>query len=509
MKKYLVRDWIISIVLTLSMLLFVGMQLTRGSSSWGDDFAAYITEGISISDNRFDEQIKLNHFLHPSPMPEEAADGELVYVWGYPLFLSIVHRIAGFDTINYTSVIYYKIPSLIAFSLTIGVLYLLYRRYFSCGTSLLLVLFFAVSGNFVDTINMMYSDIVFLFFSTLSIWLNECFLDGFRNKAKTGTQLLLSLLLAIAMWLCYETRFNGQTIVILAAVATAIMLFENRSTLKKREVIISLLPYALFFLMKWISEAVLAPATSNLSDLGNGSTSTILKNILFYGKVTCGYLGMGDTGVGLWAGFFFCLLLIAGFFKDGFKSKNLPLSILIVGTYVVLILLPYQQGLRYIYNILPFLILYVALGARFLFSVIKERGKTKNVLKFAAGAAAALFLIFVYSAKVSDGVENIRNHRQGKTTDVYSSYAIEAYRFIQEQTSEDEKIIFFKPRALYLNTGRISFVPDMNGHEFEEADYFLHYKHGTGMQKRIIDKHSDDLVCIFQNQKFTLYKISK
>ena len=95
---------------------------------WGDDYAAYISEGISIADGYFDEQVKLNLFMHPSILPEEARSGSLVYVWGYPLIMALVYKFVGFDRVSFSSIIYYKLPSALALALLAGVLFLFLRR---------------------------------------------------------------------------------------------------------------------------------------------------------------------------------------------------------------------------------------------------------------------------------------------------------------------------------------------------------------------------------------------
>lgn len=63
-------------------------------------------------------------------MPEEATDGKLVYVWGYPLMLAGVYKIVGFDRVNYSSIIWYKIPLLLSLAFTGGALTLFFRRRF-------------------------------------------------------------------------------------------------------------------------------------------------------------------------------------------------------------------------------------------------------------------------------------------------------------------------------------------------------------------------------------------
>ena len=99
-------DHILFAVIVIS-ILFINVFSLDNNCYWGDDFAAYISEGISIVDGYFDEQVKLNVLMHPSPLPDEALSGSLVYVWGYPLLLALVYSFAGFDRVGFTSIIYY------------------------------------------------------------------------------------------------------------------------------------------------------------------------------------------------------------------------------------------------------------------------------------------------------------------------------------------------------------------------------------------------------------------
>lgn len=45
--------------------------------------------------------------MHRVVLPSEAEGRSLVYVWGYPLLLSLVYRTVGFDMQNYSTLIYY------------------------------------------------------------------------------------------------------------------------------------------------------------------------------------------------------------------------------------------------------------------------------------------------------------------------------------------------------------------------------------------------------------------
>ena len=128
MVKHTKRDWRMAALVALIILVLGACTLTPGTTTWGDDHAAYINEGIAIAEGRFEEQIERNYAYHPSELPEEAKGGSLVYVWGYPLMLAGVYKIVGFDRVEYSSVIWYKLISLLSLALTGGVLTLFFRK---------------------------------------------------------------------------------------------------------------------------------------------------------------------------------------------------------------------------------------------------------------------------------------------------------------------------------------------------------------------------------------------
>ena len=86
MRLFTKTDWLFALAATLIVLLFGSLSLTTGIYPWGDDCAAYISEGIAIADGKLPEQAQMNLFYHPSDLPQESIEsGSLVYVWGYPL----------------------------------------------------------------------------------------------------------------------------------------------------------------------------------------------------------------------------------------------------------------------------------------------------------------------------------------------------------------------------------------------------------------------------------------
>ena len=56
---------------------------------------------------------------------------------------------------------------------------------------------------------------------------------------------------------------------------------------------------------------------------------------------------------------------------------------------------------------------------------------------------------------------------------MYSSEAIEIYDYIKANTPQDAVFAFHKPRALYLNTGRLAFSYLVNDRDVMDADYCI------------------------------------
>lgn len=507
---YSKKDFLIAASISLFILFFCGIQLTCGMPNWGgDDFAAYISEGIAISTGSFREQVAQNLLLHPSPLPIEAAEGQLVYVWGFPLLLSIIHQIVGFDLTNYSTFLFYKIPSLCAFALMAGVLFLYYRRCFSAYTSAFLTLFFAANPELVISVNFLNVDIPFLFFCLATFLVSECFFSSLSNSGVKITRYLLAIGLGILFWWTYETRLNGNTVLFIIAFSHLIHLHQLKIPFTFRNIFVNLLPYLLFVLLKVTSESILLPATSNLSDVGNLSFQIIWQNIRYYFELTNSYwLSLsGITQFPVWI--IFSILTATGLFVQGVSAKHLHLTVLLIGTYLVLILLPYTQGLRYMFNILPILLLFCAYGGKYIWDRLSQMLSIReNAKKRILIVISLLILCHVYIPGIRNGISNLETRQELLREDIYSSAAIDVYRYIQDNVDDDETIAFQKPRALYLNTGKSAFAPYVNSHNLYDADYFLA---STVVfpytDTDIIQREGHNLTLIYENDVFSFYCI--
>lgn len=521
------------LVLTAALLF---LSLTP-NGSWGDDFAAYISEGIAIAEGRFDEQARLNYIMHPTSMPLEAGEGRLVYVWGYPLLHALTYLLVGFDTVNFSSLIYYKLSGVAALALLAVVMFCFLRRRFSRGLSFSLSLIFCVSYELREYINYVLSEPLFLFCAMLSLLLAEFFL----NAEAPRRRIAYGVLLGAALWYMHEVRLNGVSILFACAAACVIFIISRREYKCPRALIIYLLPFAVFLALKLVSESILSAATGNTSDVGGISVQLVLSNAAHYayaarewmrglwndifirlmhlvlssftstGADTYGVIWDACSRVSLWCARLSFLVCLVGIVFDGFRRENLHLFLFAVVYFLVLILLPYEHGMRYLCPVTLIFPMYFAYGLRRILSLLPK--KWRDVRAYAiVGIAAAMLVCALFSVTVAREGISARNsydsaspQSMSATGDecIYTPASVEVFRYISANTPEDAVIAFIKPRALYLNTRRVSFRPDVNGHEIADADYYLV---GNAFAPNLAPP--DNFEPCFENSGFVLYKKS-
>ncbi len=151
---------LLALIIVISILIGA-CTLTRGHL-WGDDFARYIFQAKSIVTGTTNEFMKVSAFTNYQSTQHL---GPLAYPWGYPLILAPIYAIKGISPLAL------KLPSLFFFAGFLICLYLLVKDRLTRSESLLLVSLFAFNPLLLQFLDQILSDIPYLFFSTLSLWL--------------------------------------------------------------------------------------------------------------------------------------------------------------------------------------------------------------------------------------------------------------------------------------------------------------------------------------------------
>ena len=512
--SYTKTDLLSALCLSLFVLIIAACRLTAGYSVWDDDPSAYMNEGIAISEGRFWEQAEINYYYHPSQLPKEVKNNQLIYVWGYPLLLAIVNRFVEFDRALYSSIIFYKIPNVICAGLLGGIAFLFFRRRFSAFIAVNLSLLLSLNDELVKWVNITAPDLWLLETGLTAFFLLECYMamltreDSLEKDKKNQylKRLIIAFLFGAVLWYARELRLNGSTIAFTCVLGQLVCLSKKTAARNRKNAIWNCLPYIVFFLLSWITERVLAPATGNISDFSRASLVAFFRHCLkqlfaiyyfftdLFGMISNIYVIRSIT----------CILMI--FCAIGFLTtfkRDLHLALFAIVSFFITALLPYGQGIRYIFNILPILVLCIGYGLNRVTALsVNKHGAYISTIK----AGFIVLLVISSTAKQFTLVRlNLQNWREPEAP-VYSEDAMETYRFIQDHIPEDGIIEFAYPRSLYLNTQRMSFRQDINGHTADEADYRLYIK--SSSEDSPIAGNEENISALFENDEFLLAKIS-
>ena len=510
MHRYIYKktDFILAFLISL-LLLFVGYgSLKYTLVSWGDDHSAYLAEAIAIADGEFQKQIKTNYIIHPTQIPSEVKDGKLVYVWGYPLLLSLIYKITGFDRINYSSLFWYKIPVLFGFSAMGGVLYLFYRKRFSCPTAFLMALLFCLTPNIIYFTNEISPDLLCLFFSILIFFFSEKYMSYLEDIPKH--LYIPSFIYGLILWFMYELRLNGFTVCITAFIGQMFIMIKNKYQMDRKKIFMLLFPYIIAAVITFFTEKFLfASATQNISDYSRTYSYMFTRHLNQQLYVLSDYIKALFAVKHRHIVYIVLVLAFLGLWK-GIKF-DLHLVLFMFGTWFFVAALPYTQGLRYLFNALPIFFLLIGYGVQFLGEVLSsiiDKVKPSLAASFSylgQGFSSIILLICLFSnfiPLIKNDIENLKRNESYYLSEPYSESAIEIYQFIQRNLPENTVIAFRKPRALYLNTLRTSIKPGINGHTVSDADYFLFDKNGINDAEP--DKNK--MRVIFENTGFILYQ---
>lgn len=520
----------IAVAFILCTLIFVlGFLTLDNNCNWGDDFAAYISDGIAMAQGRYEEQLRLNVILRSGRLVD--VESEHVHAWGFPLTHALVHRLAGFDSRGFSQLWLYKLPTLIAFSLMAGIYYLFLRRRLGCRVSVLLCLALCAHTEFFNAIRNLYNDVFFMALSLSSFFLVE----KYSEQKSAKSHIIWGLILAVVLWYSYSVRLNGIVTVAAVLLAQLIWLLQK----KLRPSFYEFVPVGGFALLYLVFNRLLFPVPTSTSSASDASLDLFVRGCAYYldqlldwarhfveicldipvklaatfmysvfgSAALCSAVSRAENFINtqLYTAFavLFLLCALGGMLWTGLKSDPHIVFFIFV-SFIGTAALSLGQELRYLYVLLPHLLMYSALFIKkLLYRTVGDKSKHPRLRRAAENLVCAVLCVFAIVPTAGNGLENLTNDAQENIT-AYSDAAIEVYNFIQDNTGEDATIAFFKPRALYLNTGRVALLPEKDGFSVDDADYYLHY---IPMDESSAPEwREQDYQTVFENYEFILYK---
>ncbi|MBQ9537714.1 MAG: glycosyltransferase family 39 protein [Treponema sp.] len=482
--------------------LVLSMAFIDRGQTWGDDFAEYITQAkvLATGQDRDDRP-------------------QIGYKYGTAILILPFYKLAGLN------LLVLKIPMILCFISFIVLIIPFYRKRLESQRTALAALTLAVCPAFLCYVNNILSDIPFLLFSTLTI---TCIYGIYTDRGSTTRRYISAISAGFFTMYAFSCRFQGL-LLLLALTCTEILLLLKAALPKSRllnswtaslngqgrkTIPVHLAYYASFASCYILYQFLLpkAPARSDLGFLRSFSPKGLMTNLLAYPFLFSDFFscnGLVPHPLCQAAYMVFIPLVIIGLAR---KAKaEAPCTIYCLGLIALYIIWPGPRDFRFLFPILPFMLMFACYG----FDSLKDV-RLRKCYTFSAILAVCVFICSMLYA----GTENIRGKRSGDYQ-AFSAQAQEAYEYIREGTGNDDRILFFKPRVLYLATGRPSaeYKKDEEGflEQLGEYDWLLSFDGQypdipselvtEGEIKRL--PQGIVLEKAFCNYSFTLYRIGR
>lgn len=475
----------LAIILLISLALGAGM-LRRGHE-WGDDWAWYVLQAKSIWEGTTDEFIEISNFTNYQSTTHL---GPLAYPWGYPLLL------VPFYAWNGLSPLTLKIPGLIFYAGFLICLYLFAKSRLTQTESLLLVSLFAFNPLLVGFLDHILSDIPFLFFSTLTLYLVTQQSESRTRFALIGASV-------------FFTTFLRATGLLLLGCFLIIEFFKLIALRTDRElikhIILNSFIVCAVFAGLWFANLLLFPGggESYLSQYENLTVDLVIGYIGAYFMVFGWFFGDAQTGQ-----YLYYVVLAFALLGAWIRRRDESYFILFFAVWMLVhITYPYWQGPRYIFPLLPIFIYFAFQGMKFgVEKISKQYRLTGQRVMYGFWIAIAGY--FLVTSSVS-AYNNVRNGRQ--INGPFDPVSMEVYDWVERKTSPDSVLIFYKARAMRLMTNHPTImINECDG--MLKGDYLILSKK-VGENNQVppeeIDACNLPLDKVFDNRRFIIYQILK
>ncbi|MBQ9538269.1 MAG: hypothetical protein IJU95_03275 [Treponema sp.] len=481
------------------LLAFLGgfAYITSGHD-WGDDFAEYILQGVSIADGTYaTEHIGNGIFF--------------IYPHGFPLLIAAVYKVFGLNLFAF------KMISVVLYAAFVSIFFLFCDKRLKRLTAVTLAFLFAFSPCFYKLLDCILSDVSNLLFTFISLYLmSQFFMDDTSGRRKT----LYSFAIGFFSFCAYICRDSGIVLPCTLAAMQVLHLAGRLSHVKKggvdfRNILIHILPYIVFFALSFfVNDVLLACPERKQTDIFRSlSPVTVMTNCLYYFKVISYFFYPRF----IW----FAIFTAIAWAMVKFARQDGVLLVYFLGIMGLYIIWPTDQGIRYVASALPVLMFFAGRAVELLVGVEEFSGDARSsrpMFVFTWQSYVLLAALFCASSLSVCLVADARNCMSGRylANGSYTKEAVEMYQYINDELSDDESIFFFKPRLLFMETGNVT-VNYMSapGQKMDMSfDYYLHtFDHGYGQlisdgqaQADSFDIEGCEFVCVHENASMKLFR---
>ena len=496
----------------LALAVFYLVTLVKGQN-WSGDFSLYILHAQNLVEGR--------HYLDTGYLlnPVSKFVGPYGYPPVFPLLLAPVYALYGLDLEAL------KWVGVLSFGLSLWLAARVFERRLERRFVFFLVLVVGLNPYIWGFTNLIRADFTFMVFCYLSLFLMLLFLAGDQGRLRTpGRQITAGALIGLSMYLAFGAREIG--------IVLPLTLLTYDIVCRRRISLLSIVALGIFALLAWLQSlwfsASFVPGhfDENLKHLTDKYSSAaglnhlsfvdldprnILERIIGYRWALQGFWPPSSSAfintLNELLFNLFSLFAIGGYIL-ALRRGITVLEIFLAGYIAVLLLFGAAPTIRYLIPIFPFFLYYGFLVCQE--TIFPRLPRLKYLV------AGGYFLLL---AAISLPVMATMEHPQLELGITHPD-AEAMFRFIREETRQDDTIVFIKPRIMALMTGRDSATwpskryssPESMNLFFEavEAGYYVDMNLAEWMLPLTqSERPSNCFRPVFRNDYFVVYRYGK
>ncbi len=463
----------------------------RSGHDWGDDFSLYIQHAKNIAQGN---NYWATSYLHLPPYV-----GPDAYPPGYPLLLAPIYMLFGM------SLTAMKAEIILIFLFSLYTTYLITRRELPSNLQVALVALLGLSPYFWDLKDQVVSDLPFLGLAYLSIYfIQQAYRKSPAGMAKLGYILLISFII----YFSYATRSVG--LVLVPSLLLYDLIRHKRPTLFA--ISIAVITCTLIILQSVLLRSdrgyIAQFGAEDPNFLMNWLQLTINKAPDYPKSLTVLWDNGYYKNARLALTSIISVLALIGYAARLLKRISL-LEIFTFLYFALIIIAPMHGGVRYLIPVIPLYVFYALHGVTTLFR--KQRWQRY------AFATLVVVILACYAGKYT------KVNYGSIAVGIGSSETTEFFDYIRTNTEENDVIIFTKPRALALFTGRrSSFYPSHVQAYSDWWEYFQKIRANyvvigpNGVEEyeqsqltKFAKVYKDSLEEVYSNSGFKVYRIKE
>ena len=491
----------------IAALLVLG-GLTDGQG-WGGDYAAYLMQARSLCEGTAQAYAQANRFtIEQSSFPI----APVTYPWGFPAMLALIYASFGMNLFAL------KLVAAGCFVALIPVLLRGFAKAHSGFWLFCLAGLFALNPVLISYTDHIISDLPFMLVSTIVVlmigrvavrrqsilnpWADAILLGAliaFACTIRTTGVLLAGTLLLTHLWRWWFSRSDRQ------------------ADGPRDGWVLTALPYCVFIgILAIVSLALPSANGSYASQLDMITLGRIKYHLVYYAKLLADFY----EGVPFHKLFYLASVPLALYGAWLRRCDGYHIALFIGLVFGLYILWPSEQGLRFLFPVLPFYVSYCLTALERLERGVKcgetedaQAGPSTNRARTVLCRVPVLLLLLSFA--VVSGLNVYKNIAADRdlAAGPYTESAQEMFAYVRSETAESDTIAFCRPRIMRLLTDRQT-VEIREADRLDIADYLCIYQsphnyHQIPEATRNLLTENGQLQRVYANDEFVVYKITQ